>query len=89
MPAAVIGASVGVIGTAVGQQSLRAVLSFCNARQMTSPGARPDGPAARLTVSQVVYRSGANARIRSTTSAVCPASNVGRVSSTKRCVLPG
>jgi chromate reductase len=39
MPAAVIGASVGAIGTAVGQQSLRAVLSFCNARQMTSPEA--------------------------------------------------
>jgi chromate reductase len=33
----VLGASIGAIGTAVGQQSLRAVLSFCNARQMTSP----------------------------------------------------
>ena len=46
MPAAVIGASIGQIGTAVGQQSLRAVLSFCNARQMTAPEAyiyfRPD-----------------------------------------------
>jgi chromate reductase len=39
IPAAVIGASVGSIGTAVGQQSLRAVLSFCNARQMTAPEA--------------------------------------------------
>lgn len=39
MPAAVIGASVGQIGTAVAQQSLRAVLSFCNARQMTAPEA--------------------------------------------------
>ena len=39
MPAAVIGASIGQIGTAVAQQSLRAVLSFCNARQMTSPEA--------------------------------------------------
>jgi chromate reductase, NAD(P)H dehydrogenase (quinone) len=39
MPAAVIGASPGAIGTAVAQQSLRAVLSFCNARQMTSPEA--------------------------------------------------
>ncbi len=38
IPAGVIGASIGAIGTAVGQQSLRAVLSFCNARQMTSPG---------------------------------------------------
>lgn len=39
IPAAVIGASVGQIGTAVAQQSLRAVLSFCNARQMTAPEA--------------------------------------------------
>jgi chromate reductase len=29
-------ASIGAIGTAVGQQSLRAVLSFCNAKPMTS-----------------------------------------------------
>ncbi|MGO3147835.1 MAG: NADPH-dependent FMN reductase [Leucobacter sp.] len=39
MPTAVAGASIGAIGTAVAQQSLRAVLSFCNARQMTSPEA--------------------------------------------------
>jgi len=39
LPAGVIGASPGAIGTGVGQQSLRAVLSFCNARQMTSPEA--------------------------------------------------
>jgi chromate reductase, NAD(P)H dehydrogenase (quinone) len=39
IPAAVIGASIGSIGTAIGQQSLRAVLSFCNARQMTAPEA--------------------------------------------------
>lgn len=38
-PSAVIGASIGSIGTAVAQQSLRAVLSFCNAPQMTSPEA--------------------------------------------------
>lgn len=38
-PTAVIGASPGAIGTAVGQQSLRAVLGFCNAPQMTSPEA--------------------------------------------------
>ena len=37
--AAVIGASIGQIGTALSQQSLRAVLSFCNARQMTAPEA--------------------------------------------------
>ena len=39
IPAAVIGASPGTIGTALAQQSLRAVLSFCNARQMTAPEA--------------------------------------------------
>ena len=39
VPAAVIGASIGQIGTALAQQSLRGVLSFCNARQMTSPEA--------------------------------------------------
>src|SRR6187200_171512 len=37
MPAAVVGASIGQIGTALAQQSLRGVLSFCNARQMTAP----------------------------------------------------
>jgi chromate reductase len=39
IPAGVIGASLGQIGTALAQQSLRAVLSFCNARQMTAPEA--------------------------------------------------
>lgn len=39
IPAAVVGASVGQIGTAVAQQSLRGVLSYCNARQMTAPEA--------------------------------------------------
>jgi chromate reductase, NAD(P)H dehydrogenase (quinone) len=39
IPTAVIGASPGQIGTALAQQSLRAVLSFCNARQMTAPEA--------------------------------------------------
>lgn len=37
MAAAVCGASPGHIGTALAQQSLRGVLSFCNARQMTAP----------------------------------------------------
>lgn len=37
VPTAVIGASIGVIGTAVAQQSLRSVMAFCNARQMTAP----------------------------------------------------
>ena len=39
VPTAVIGASPGQIGTALAQQSLRAVMSFCNARQMTAPEA--------------------------------------------------
>ena len=39
IPTGVIGASIGAIGTAVAQQSLRAVMAFCNARQMTSPEA--------------------------------------------------
>ena len=39
VPTAVIGASIGQIGTALAQQSLRAVMSFCNARQMTAPDA--------------------------------------------------
>jgi chromate reductase, NAD(P)H dehydrogenase (quinone) len=39
IPAAVIGASGGQLGTAMAQQSLRGVLSFCNARQMTAPEA--------------------------------------------------
>ena len=34
-----IEASIGQIGTAVSQQSLRAGLGFCNARQMTAPEA--------------------------------------------------
>lgn len=38
-PSGVIGASPGAIGTALAQQSLRAVLGFCNAPQMTSPEA--------------------------------------------------
>lgn len=38
-PAAIIGASIGAIGTAVAQQNLRSVLAFCNVRQMTSPEA--------------------------------------------------
>ncbi len=38
-PSAVIGASPGAIGTAVAQQSLRSVLSFCNSPQMNAPEA--------------------------------------------------
>lgn len=39
MAAAVIGTSAGQLGTALAQQSLRGVLSYCNARQMTAPEA--------------------------------------------------
>lgn len=38
-PSAVIGASPGAIGTAIAQQNLRSVLSFCNSPQMNSPEA--------------------------------------------------
>ncbi|PZG95247.1 ACP phosphodiesterase [Streptomyces sp. NTH33] len=38
-PSAVIGASPGAIGTAVAQQSLRSVLSYCNSPQMNAPEA--------------------------------------------------
>jgi chromate reductase len=38
-PSAVIGASTGKIGTAVAQQHLRSLLSFCNSPQMNSPEA--------------------------------------------------
>src|SRR5215212_8964546 len=38
-PSAVIGASPGSIGTAVAQQQLRSVLSFCNSPQMNAPEA--------------------------------------------------
>ncbi|HMQ38471.1 MAG TPA: NADPH-dependent FMN reductase [Micropruina sp.] len=39
MPVAVIGTSPGQLGTALAQHSLRAVLSFLNTRQLTSPEA--------------------------------------------------
>jgi chromate reductase len=39
VPSAVIGTSIGAIGTAVAQQSLRSVLSFCNSPQMNAPEA--------------------------------------------------
>ena len=38
-PSAVIGMSPGTIGTALAQQSLRGVLSYCNSPQMTAPEA--------------------------------------------------
>ena len=38
-PSAVIGASIGQIGTAVGQQHLRTILGFCNSPQMNAPEA--------------------------------------------------
>ena len=38
-PSAMIGASTGKIGTAVAQQNLKSVLSFCNAPQMSAPEA--------------------------------------------------
>ena len=39
LPSAVIGTSPGAIGTAVAQQHLRSLLSFCNSPQMNAPEA--------------------------------------------------
>jgi chromate reductase len=38
-PSAVIGASIGAIGTALAQKDLRGVLTYCNAPQMSAPEA--------------------------------------------------
>lgn len=38
-PSAVIGASIGAIGTALAQRDLRGVLSFCNSPQLNAPEA--------------------------------------------------
>ena len=38
-PTAVIGTSPGIIATAIGQQHLKAILGFCNTRQLTTPEA--------------------------------------------------
>ena len=59
IPAGVIGMSIGQIGTAMAQQSLRGVLSFVNARQMTSPEAY-------LTYSPDVYADDGEVRDEST-----------------------
>ncbi len=39
LPSAMIGASPGKIGTAVAQQNLRSILSYCNSPQMNAPEA--------------------------------------------------
>ena len=60
-PSAVIGASPGKIGTAVAQQNLRSILSFCQAPQMNAPEAyiqftpgliTPDGEVTDQTTEQ-------------------------------------
>jgi chromate reductase len=56
IPAAVIGASIGQIGTALSQQSLRAVLSFCNARQMTAPEVTNEATKTFLTTYMAEFR---------------------------------
>ena len=48
-PSAVIGTSPGAIGTAIAQQQLRSVLSFCNAPQMNSPEAYISMPPGLVT----------------------------------------
>ncbi|MBD9371745.1 NAD(P)H-dependent oxidoreductase [Rhizobium sp. ARZ01] len=60
-PSAVIGTSPGSIGTAVGQQHLRSILSFCNSPQMNAPEAyiqftpdliKDDGEVTRASTAQ-------------------------------------
>src|ERR1700741_279029 len=48
-PSAMIGASIGKIGTAVGQQSLRGVLSYCDSPQMGAPEAYIEFTAGLIT----------------------------------------
>jgi NAD(P)H-dependent FMN reductase len=62
MPVGMIGASSGQIGTAVAQQSLRAVLSFCNARQMTAPEAYGEAGALAPEKERAGCSAGASAR---------------------------
>ena len=77
MPAAVIGASPGVIGTALGQQSLRAVLAYANARQMTAPEAyitssrRSTATMARSPTTQPRSSYATTCRNSATTSSLC------------------
>jgi chromate reductase len=60
-PSAMIGASTGKVGTAIAQQNLRSILSFCNSPQMNAPEAyiqytadafRPDGEVTDSTTAQ-------------------------------------
>ena len=49
-PSAVIGASPGKIGTAVAQQNLRSILSYCNSPQMNAPEAYIQATAGMISV---------------------------------------
>ncbi len=63
-PSAVIGASPGKIGTAVGQQSLRNVLSFCNSPLMEAPEAYIQFTPGLITEAGEVTEKGTEAFLR-------------------------
>ncbi|MET0885576.1 MAG: NADPH-dependent FMN reductase [Mycetocola sp.] len=63
-PSAVIGASPGAIGTAVAQQNLRSVLSFCNSPQMNAPEAYIQITPGLITDDGTVTNEGTEAFLR-------------------------
>lgn len=63
-PSAVIGGSPGAIGTAVAQQSLRSVLSFCNSPQMNAPEAYIQITPGLITDDGTVTNEGTEAFLR-------------------------
>jgi chromate reductase len=63
-PSAVIGTSVGAIGTAVAQQNLRSVLSFCNSPQMNAPEAYIQSTPGLFTDDGGVANAGTEAFLR-------------------------
>ena len=63
-PSAVIGASPGKIGTAVGQQHLRSILGFCNSPQMSSMEAYIEFPRGLITEDGTVTNKDTEAFLR-------------------------
>lgn len=64
-PSAVIGTSTGAIGTAVAQQNLRSVLSFCNSPQMGAPEAYIQSTPGLVTENGEVTNEGTEEFLRS------------------------
>lgn len=63
-PSAVIGTSIGALGTAVAQQNLRSVLSFCNSPQMNAPEAYIQSTPGLFTDDGAVHNAGTEAFLR-------------------------